>query len=55
MTKYLAGLLTLSVLVAAPLHARNVKAWGDASSIGRDALVVLALGYLRSAKIGQVI
>jgi membrane-associated phospholipid phosphatase len=44
MTKYLAGLLTLSVLVAAPLHARNVKAWGDASSIGRDALVVLALG-----------
>jgi hypothetical protein len=44
MIKHLAGLLTLSVLVAAPVHARDVKAWGDASSVGRAALVVLALG-----------
>jgi len=44
MIKHLAGLLTLSVLVAAPVHARDVNAWGDASSVGRAALVVLALG-----------
>ena len=39
-----AAFLTLSALVAAPAHARDVKAWGHASSIGRDALVAFALG-----------
>ena len=36
--------LALAMLLSQPACARNTKAWGDASSIGRDALVVAALG-----------
>ena len=36
--------LTALLLLAQPASARDTKAWGDASSIGRDALVVVALG-----------
>lgn len=34
----------IAMMVAAPATARDTKAWGNASSIGRDALVVAALG-----------
>ncbi len=43
MMKWLAALLSLGAFVATPVDARNVKAWDDASSAGRNALVVLAL------------
>jgi len=33
-----------ALLLAQPVSARDTKAWGDASSIGRDVLVVTALG-----------
>lgn len=34
----------VGALLAQPASARDTKAWGQASSIGRDALVVAALG-----------
>ncbi len=33
------------LLLPQPASARDTKAWGDASSIGRDALVAAALGF----------
>lgn len=36
--------IAFACLPTQPAAARNVKAWGDASSAGRDALVVFALG-----------
>jgi membrane-associated phospholipid phosphatase len=41
---YLTGLLAVATLTTSPANARDAKAWDDASSIGRDALVVFALG-----------
>jgi membrane-associated phospholipid phosphatase len=37
--------LAAALLLSQPASARDTKAWGDASSIGRDALVVAALGF----------
>ena len=37
-------LLGLCVATATPASARNEKAWDDASSVGRDVLVLTALG-----------
>lgn len=44
MIKCVAACMFVSLLAASPAEARDTKAWGDASSVGRDALVIAALG-----------
>ena len=39
-----ASVLGLCVLIATPASARDAKTWDDASNVGRDVLVVVALG-----------
>ena len=39
-----ASVVGLCLLIATPASARDVKAWNDASNVGRDVLVVVALG-----------
>jgi membrane-associated phospholipid phosphatase len=34
----------IAMVITAPTAARNTRAWGESSSIGRDVLVVAALG-----------
>lgn len=44
MPRQLALIALSAALVAAPAQARDVRAWNSASNVGRDALVIFALG-----------
>lgn len=45
MRSFVPVFLAAGALVASPVQARDTKAWGKAGGIGRDALVVFALGF----------
>lgn len=42
--RLLAASCVIGILFSGPAYARDTKAWGNASSAGRDVLVVAALG-----------